>query len=160
MANDYEDALNLDQMDDADIGELVRQRLDEDPGFDVDAVEIEVEAGAVTVEGRVGTEDERQHVARTLTALGVTAHNNVVVDETVRAQAPEAADDAAGHQAEASAGPTGRPGQATSDTAAHLRDDRAGDQYGTQDPRKAVERGQSYSPPEEPQVGVESDERH
>lgn len=159
MTNDFEDTVNLDQMDDADIAELVRQRLDDDPGFDIDAVGIEVRDGAVAVEGRVGTEGERQHVTRTLAALGATASNNVVVDENARATRADAADDARAEAAEASPSP-GESGTTTTDTAYHLQADRAGDQYGTTDPRKAVERGQSYSPPDEPQLGVEGDEQH
>jgi hypothetical protein len=161
MAKDYENTLNLDQMDDADIRELVRQRLDEVAGFDVDAVEVDVQDGGITVEGRVGTEAERQQVTRVLTALGATEpRNNVVVDEVARPQRAEAADDARAEAADATPA-LGESGTATTDTAEHLQDDRSGEQYGTRDPRKAVEEGKPYTPPEGPtQQGIEGDERH
>lgn len=155
MPNDFENTINFDQMDDDDIGELVRQRLDEDPDFDVDAVEIHVRNGEVRVEGRVGTNGERQHVEQVLSFLGTTEiENNVVVDENARAQRAEAADDARAEDAAATAS-LGESGKSTSDTAEHLQPDDAGELYGTRDPRKAIEEGKSYSPPEGPtQEGI------
>lgn len=161
MANDFENAINLDQMDDDDVGELVRQRLDEDDDFNVDTVDIEVRDGRVTVEGRVGTEAERQHVEQVLTALGPTEYdNNVVVDENTRAERPAAADDAAAENAESTSA-LGESGDRTTDTAQHLQNDDRGDMYGTRDPGKAIQEGQAYTPPEGPtQEGIESDELH
>lgn len=150
MANDFEDAVNLDQMTDGDIRDLVRQRLDEDADFDADLVEIQVDAGRVTVEGRVGTEGERQHVAQVLTGLGADRfRNHVVVDEAARAQRAEAAD-LARVEDEAARSPLGESGKSTTDTAAHLRPDPAADQYGTRDVQEAIQEGRSYSPPDGP----------
>ena len=155
MAQDFEDAINLDQMTDDDIRELVRQRLDEDDAFDADAVDVDVREGRVTVEGRVGTEGERQRVAQLLTALGAAGYdNNVVVDETTRAQRSDAADVARLEDAAAQA-PLGESAGSTSDTAEHLRPDPAGEQYGTKDMKKAIEQGQTYTPPDGPmQEGI------
>ncbi|MFW5951111.1 MAG: hypothetical protein ACOC3J_00505 [Gemmatimonadota bacterium] len=161
MADDFEGTINLDQMDDDDIGELVRQRLDEDAGFNVDTVEVEVRRGLVKVEGRVGTEGERQHVEQVLTALGATDYeNNVVVDENTRAQRADAADDALVED-QAAPAPLGESGTATSDTAEHLQRNEAEELYGTRDPKKAIEEGKSYTPPEGPtQEGIGGDEQH
>lgn len=161
MARDFEDAINLDQMDDDDVAELIRQRLDEDTDFDVDNVAVDVRNGHVTVEGRVGTEAERQHVEQVLDFLGATEFdNNVVVDETTRAERAEPADDAAAEDDAATAA-MGDAGGTTSDTADHLEPDDAGEMYGTRDPRKATEEGKSYTPPEGPtQEGIRGDERH
>lgn len=161
MANDFENAINLDQMDDDDIGELVRQQLDEDADFDVDAVDIEVQDGRVRIEGRVGTEGERQHVDQVLGALG--AHdfeNNVMVDETTRAERADGADEALAEDATAHAA-LGEAGQTTSDSAEHLQPDDAGELYGTRDPQKAIQDGKTYTPPDGPtQEGMRGDERH
>lgn len=161
MADDFENALNLDQLEDDDIRGLVRQRLDEDADFNVDSVEVAVSGGHVTVTGRVGTEGERQHVEQVLTALGVVNFDNdVVVDELTRAQRAEPADDARAEDAEAQAA-LGESGKSTSDTAEHLQPDERGDLHGTQDPQKAIQEGQAYTPPDSPpQEGVRGDERH
>jgi hypothetical protein len=161
MAHDYGDAVNLDQMTDRDVRELVRQRLDESDEFDADAVEIDVKDGRISVEGRVGTEGERQHVDQVLTELGAQSYDNqVVVDRLARAERDEAADIARLEDA-ATTSPLGESASDTSDTASHLMPDDAGDMYGTRDVQKAVEEGKSYNPPEGPlQEGIEGDERH
>jgi hypothetical protein len=161
MARDYEDAVNLDQMTDSDVRGVVRQRLDEDADFDVDAVDVKVTDGRITVDGRVGTEGERQHVEQVLTALGAHSYaNNVVVDETRRAERAEAADVARAEDAEARSS-LGEAGKETSDTAEHLLPDDAGDLYGTGDVQKAIQEGQSYTPPDGPtQEGIDGREGH
>lgn len=161
MAKDFEGAINLDQMDDDDVGELVRQHLDEDPDFNVDTVAVRVRDGHVTVEGRVGTEGERQHVEQVLDLLGATDFdNNVVVDENTRAQRAEGADEALAEDAAATAA-LGESGKTTSDSADHLQPDDSGELYGTRSPKKAIEEGKSYTPPEGPtQEGIRGDEVH
>lgn len=161
MSNDFENTINFDQMDDDDIGELVLQRLDEDVDFDVDAVDVHVSDGRVRVEGRVGTEGERQHVEQVLSFLGSTEiENNVVVDETVRAQRADAADEAIAED-DAATADLGESGKTTSDTAEHLQPDDSGELYGTRDPRKAIEEGKTYTPPEGPtQEGMGGGEQH
>lgn len=150
MAEDYENAINLDQMTDADVRDLVRERLEEDADFDVDAVEVTVADGQVTVEGRVGTEGELQRVDQVLTALGASDYeNNVVVDPLTRAERSDAAD-VARVEDRGSQPPLGASSSRTSDTAEHLRPDPAADQYGTKDVQKAIQDGQAYTPPDEP----------
>lgn len=164
MPKDFENTINTDQLDDGDIRDIVRQRLDDAEDFEVDNVEIEVTDGQVVVEGRVGTDEERQHVEQVLTAMGVQDYaNNVVVDEVARAQHSEAADIASLEDA-AVDDELGERGKATTDTAEHLLPDTAGEQFGTHDMKKAIEQGQSYSPPDGPmQEGIEGGpqgERH
>lgn len=161
MPNDFENTINFDQMDDDDIGELVRQRLDEDADFDVDSVDVHVRDGRVRVEGRVGTEGERQHVGQVLSFLGSTdIENNVVVDENVRTQRAEAVDEAIAED-DATTPTLGETGETTSDTAEHLQPDDGGEMYGTRNPRKAIEEGQAYTPPEGPtQEGMGGGEQH
>lgn len=158
---DYENALNLKQMTDEDVAELVRQELDEDDAFAPDAVTITVEDGAVSVEGRVGTEAERQRVDQVLAGLGATGFSNrVVVDEATRARRDEAPDEAHVEDQEART-QIGESGKATADTAEHLQDDRSARLYGTKNMKKAIQEGTPYTPPDRPvQEGVESDEEH
>ena len=158
---DFENTFNLDQMTDADVAALVRQQLDEDDGFNADAVDIRVDEGRVTVEGRVGTEAERQRVDQLLSGLGAEEFSNdVVVDEAARAVRDEAADEAHIEDQEAQA-QIGESGKATTDTAEHLHRDRSDRLYGTKDTKKAIEEGVPYTPPDRPvQEGSEGDEDH
>jgi hypothetical protein len=161
MTDDFEDAINLDRMEDEDIRDLVHQLLDEAEAFDADAVEIEVENGRVRVEGRVGTEGERQRVDQVLTSLGAADYeNNVVVDRLARADRDESADIA--RMEDAAAAPAlGASSGSTSDEAQHLRPDDAGELYGTRDMGRAIQEGKTYEPPDGPiQEGIEGDERH
>src|SRR5687768_8445869 len=53
MARDYEDLQNLDQLDDREIRDLVRERLAAHNGLDIDDILVEVKDGAITLSGRV-----------------------------------------------------------------------------------------------------------
>lgn len=161
MAGDYEDSINLDQMTDEDVRDLVVQRLDEMDEFDADGVDVEVADGRIRVEGRVGTEGERQFVEQILSTLGAEAYdNNVVVDANARASRPEAADVARLEDA-ATESPLGDSATRSSDTAEHFQDDTDSEVYGTRDMKKAIEDGQSYNPPTGPmQEGVGEEESH
>lgn len=161
MAHDYEDAINLDQMTDEDIRDLVRERLEQADDFDADTLDIEVSDGRVRVEGRVGTDGERQYVDQVLTGLGAVEYDNdVVVDRLTRQERSEEADIAHLEDSAAEA-PLGDSGSATSDTAEHLRPDDLGDMKGTRDMQKAIGEGKSYQPPDGPvQEGIGEGERH
>lgn len=161
MSDDYEDAINLDQLDDAEIRDLVRQRLSETEDFDLDEVDVSVREGRVRVEGRVGTEEERQNVEQVLSGFGATDfENNVMVDESRRAEQSESADIAALEDA-AVDDELGERGHVTSDEAEHLQPDTASEQFGTRDTKKAIEEGRSYTPPDGPmQEGVGPGEQH
>ncbi len=161
MTRDYEGAINLDQMTDEDVCDLVRQRLGEDEEFDADNVEVSMSGGRVVVDGRVGTEGERQYVDQTLSALGATDFdNNVVVDETRRAERSEAAD-IARMEDDANQAPLGESAKRTTDSADHRLDQDSDELYGTQDLKKAIEEGDTYVPPTGPvQEGIRGDENH
>jgi hypothetical protein len=161
MTRDYEDAINLDQMTDEDVRDLVRQRLDQGEDFEADTLDIVVTDGRVRVEGRVGTESERQYVEQVLTGLGVVEYDNdVVVDRLTRQERSEEADLARLEDAAADS-QLGDSGDATSDTAEHLLPDDRGEMQGTRDMQKAIEEGKSYEPPDGPfQEGIGEEERH
>jgi hypothetical protein len=151
MARDFEDMYDIENMSDTDLSDLIRQELDDSPNLDATGLDIQVAGGHVVLAGRVGTDGELRAIEHLLTdTLGLKSlTNELVVDDLVRAEQPEAADVA---NAEAYARPRGERGGAdrTEDSAAHLLDDTGADQFGTSDAGEAIERGYSWNPPSEP----------
>ena len=95
MARDYEDLQNLDQLDDREIRDLVRERLAGHNGLDIDDIVVTVQDGAIALSGRVGTESERRIADHILTdVLGVEEFtNDLVIDPIRRAESPMDIDD-------------------------------------------------------------------
>lgn len=164
MAREYDDLYDLSNLDDNEIKDLVLQELHEYPDIDPDLVEVNVQGGVVRVSGRVGTEQEVQTVEQVITdVLGIqNVNNELVVDEIVRGERSEAADDAYIEDIEADAQlGVGTASNTTSDTAQHLVEDLEADQFGTHNPQDATERGTAYEPPDRPvQQGSYSREDH
>jgi osmotically-inducible protein OsmY len=85
MARDYEDLQNLDQLDDREIRDLVRERLAGHNGLDIDDIVVDVRNGAIALSGRVGTESERRIAEHILTdVLGVEEFTNDIVIDPIR----------------------------------------------------------------------------
>ena len=164
MAREFDDLYDLNNLDDNEIKELVLQELHEYPDIDPDLVEVDVQGGAVRVSGRVGTEQEVQTVEQVITdVLGIqNVTNELVVDEIVRGQRSDAADDAFIEELEADPQlSVGAGSTTTSDTAQHLVEDLEAEQFGTHNPQEAVERGTAYEPPDRGiQQGTYSRENH
>jgi len=161
MADDYEDFYDLESMTDEELTELVRDELDDYPDLDASGLDINVRDGNVRIEGRVGTEAELRIIENVLTdVLGITdLQNHLVVDELVRIEQPEAADDANINVFAAGSGHGGA--DRTEDSAEHMLEDTAAELYGTDDVGEATERGLSYNPPVTPtQEGVRGRENH
>lgn len=162
MAGDFENVYNLDDMSDEEIRDLIAQKLDEGDDWDAELISISVDNGHVYLDGRVGTEQELAQIEQIVTdVIGITdATNDIVVDELVRGERSEAADVAAAEDARAT--PVLGDGEhRSSDTADHLMSKTEGDQYGTSNPKEAIERGLSYNPPEGPTSdGIHSRESH
>lgn len=161
MAEDYEDFYDIESMTDEELEALVRQRIDDQADVDPNGLEVGVTEGAVTVGGRVGTEAEFQIIEHLLTdVLGLAdVTNDLVVDELTRTEQADAADVA---NTRVYGGGSGHGGaDRTEDTAEHMLDDTAAEQYGTDDMGEAIERGYSYNPPETPvQEGNWGKENH
>lgn len=160
MADDYEDFYDVESMTDEEIQALVRDELSGHPDIDASGLDFAVAEGHVTVSGRVGTEAEFQVIEHVLTdVIGLKVSNDLVIDELVRQEQPEAADSAnsrlyAGGQARGGA-------DRTEDSAEHLLKDTAAEQFGTDDMGEAIERGYSYNPPDTPiQEGTWGKENH
>jgi hypothetical protein len=147
MADDYEDIYDIESMTDEEIQALVREEVDGHPELDGSGLDFVVADGLVTISGRVGTEAESQSLERMLTdGIGVTVRNDLVVADLVRAEQPEGADAAAALHYRSGQGHGGA--DRTEDSAEHLLEDTAAEQYGTDDMGEAIERGYTYNPPD------------
>ncbi|HEU5210285.1 MAG TPA: BON domain-containing protein [Longimicrobiales bacterium] len=162
MVNDYEDTRDLGELTDGELRDLIYERLRaNDALIEETDIDVRVVAGAVTLTGRVGTEGDLQRIEQVITdEIGVVdVTSNIGIDEGLRDQQPDAADEAVmeGLDERATSGGADR----TEDSAEHLMEDRAAEQYGTRDMGEAIERGYSYEPPDSPTPeGTRSREEH
>lgn len=148
MAHDYDNLDDLDTLDDIELRDLVRERLGENGGVDVDNVTVRVEDGLVRLIGRVGTEGEVRIAERVLTdVIGITRYSNeLVVDALRRSEESPAADDAAAANTdEDSLGDGAR--QMTQEMEQGNVEDLEAQMYGTHDMQDAISEGEAYTPP-------------
>jgi hypothetical protein len=152
MARDYEDIQNLDQLDDREIRDLVRERLAEHNGLDIDDILVRVENGAISLSGRVGTDGERRIADHILTdVLGVQEFtNDLVVDPLRRAESPVDIDEHLAEEERADGLLLGDRPVPLNPEAEHLADADATDIAGTTDVQNAIESAMSWNPPESP----------
>jgi BON domain len=152
MARDYEDLQNLDQLDDREIRDLVRERLAAHNGLDIDDIVVNVENGAIALSGRVGTEGERRIAEHILTdVLGVQEfRNDLVIDPIRRAESPLDIDDHLDDEERTSGLLLGDRAVPLSPEAEHLADEADADIEGTTDVGNAIESAHSWNPPESP----------
>jgi hypothetical protein len=159
MADDYDNSDEIQNLTDGELRELVRTELAAQKAFDVDDIEIAVNDGAVTVSGRVGTDEELRIVDHVLTDVislrSVT--NNLVVDELRRATSPEAIDEHLVDEDEHSGLMLGDVPVPFSPEAEHLAD-MSESRDGTHDVREATEGGEPWIPPESPTPEGRSEE--
>ncbi len=152
MARDYEDLHNIEELDDNELRELVREQLREHAGLDIDEITVLASQGKVTLSGRVGNEGERRVAEHVLTdVLGIEDYDNdLVIDQLARAQNPEAADESIAEDQERSGGFRGDVEVSMTDESAHLADGADDDLAGTSDYQKVMEDGLTYNPPSSP----------
>ena len=152
MADDFDNTDELKNLTDDELLRHVKAELRSQNSFDADDIDVEVSNGAVTVSGRVGTEEEVRIVDHVLTdVIGLAdVTNNLVVDELRRAVSPEAIDE---HLADEEAhgglllGDMPRP---FSPEAEHLADMGSEDSMGTHDVQESIEGAEPWIPPESP----------
>ena len=152
MERDYEDIDEIDEQTDGELRALVRDRLDEQIGFDPADVDVNVRGGTVILSGRVGTEEELRIVEHVVTDLvGIkSVTNNVFVDPIRRAESPIAIDEhLADEELHEGLLLGDRPGNDDPE-AEHLREDMRAELFGTTDPTKATEDGIPWNPPDRP----------
>ena len=154
MARDYEDIYDLDDLDDDELRQLVRERLTDNNFVDVDDISVRVADGVVHLTGRVGTEGEQRVAERIVTDLLGLEHveNELVVDPMRRAESPM---DVEEHLASEEAHEGVLLGDASpqqTDEVYQARGDEDPDEraLGTTDVQSAIAHGTSYSPPTSP----------
>ena len=85
MARDYEDFSSIEDLDDDELRQLIRDRLADQPTIDADDISVIVENGTVRLEGRVGTESELRVAEHVLTdVVGVVDYDNSLLVDAVR----------------------------------------------------------------------------
>ena len=151
MAHDFEDTFDLENLDDAELKELVRTHFADNQSIDADDITVTVFEGKVHLAGRVGTEQEMQVAAHIITdVIGIeTFVNELVVDSLHRAESPEAIDEHLADERAHEGLLLGDRAVPLSDESEHLAD-RASRQFGTTDVGQAIEEGTPWIPPESP----------
>ena len=159
MARDYEDLHNIEELDDNELRELVREQLREHAQLDIDEITVLASEGKVTLSGRVGSDGESRMAEHVLTdVLGIEDFSNdLVVDALARATNSEAADESIEEDDERSGGLRGDREVSMTDESAHLADSPEGDRSGTSDMSRVMEDGMTYNPPSSPTAEGESD---
>lgn len=159
MARDYEDFSSIDDLDDDELRQLVRDRLADHPDLDVDDIAVHVENGGVRLEGRVGTEAELRTAEHVLTdVVGVVNYDNsLVVDAVRRAETSEDLDDHLNEERRSAGTLFGEmPEQQSPEVELNRGDEDLEERmYGTTNVQDAIAHGVPYTPPESPtQEGI------
>lgn len=152
MARDYEDLHDLEDLSDAELRDVVRQRLSEDNTIDIDELTIRVVSGTVVLSGRVGTDQERRVAEHLVTdALGIQAcRNEIFVDTNRRPESPDAIDEHLVDEDRREGLLLGDRAVPLSPEAEHLADLRDDELYGTTDVGLAISDGTPWIPPSSP----------
>ena len=152
MAHDFENMHNIEELDDTELRDLVREQLQEHAGLDIDEITVRAHEGKVTLSGRVGNDGERRIAEHVLTdVLGVEDFDNdLVVDALARPTNSEAADESVEEDAERSGALFGDVDVSMTDESAHLADGADDDLAGTSDYQKVMEDGMTWNPPSSP----------
>lgn len=161
MASDFESIHDVGDLDDRELRDVVRSHLRAHNGIDADYITVNVENGAVTLEGRVGTDYERRVAERVITdVLGVpVVHNQLVVQAIHRAESPMDIDEHLLEEERTEGLLLGDRPVPLSPEAETLEEDLDSRLYGTSDVGKAISEGTAWIPPESPtQEGLEGTE--
>lgn len=152
MARDFENLHDLDQLNDDELRELVRQHLAANNMVDLDDLTVRTEDGLVVLGGRVGTDEERKVAEHVVTdVLGIQAcRNEIFVDPVRRASSPEAIDDHLADEDKREGLLLGDRPVGLSPEAEHLEEELDADLYGTTDVQEAIQGGTAWIPPESP----------
>lgn len=152
MARDYENIHDIEELDDRELRDLVREQLAAHTALDIDDITVTVAEGNVILAGRVGTEGERRVAEHVLTdVLGVTEFSNeLVIDPLRRAVSPLDIHDHLEDEERRAGTLLGDVPLQRSDESAHLAGEEEDDIGGTTDYQSAVEGGRSWNPPDSP----------
>jgi hypothetical protein len=152
MADDFDNTDELKNLTDDELLRHVKAELRSQNSFDADDIDVAVSNGAVTVSGRVGTEEEVRIVDHVLTdVIGLSdVTNNLVVDELRRAVSPEAIDEHLADEEAHGGLLLGDMPLPFSPEAEHLSDMGSEDSMGTHDVQESIEGAEPWIPPESP----------
>ncbi|MEP6991817.1 MAG: BON domain-containing protein [bacterium] len=152
MAHDFEDMHNIEELDDTELRDLVREQLASQASLDIDEITVHARDGRVTLSGRVGNDGERRIAEHVLTdVLGIEDFaNDLVVDALARATNPEAADESVEANASRRGALRGDTEVPLTDESAHLADGADDDLAGTSNYQKVMEDGVTWNPPSGP----------
>ncbi len=152
MAHDFENMHNIEELDDTELRDLVREQLASQAALDIDEITVHARDGKVTLSGRVGNDGERRIAEHVLTdVLGIEDFaNDLVVDALARATNPEAADESVEENERRSGAMFGDAEVPLTDESAHLADGADDDLAGTSDYQKVMEDGMTWNPPSGP----------
>jgi hypothetical protein len=152
MARDFENIHNVGDLDDRELRDLAVSHLRAHNGLDADYIDVKVQAGAVVLNGSVGTDYERRVAERVLTdVLGLAnVRNDLVVQSIHRAESPLAIDDHLNEEDRTEGLLLGdRPVPLEPETES-LVEDLDARLWGTSDVGKAIAEGTAWIPPEAP----------
>jgi hypothetical protein len=149
---DYENMHDIEELDDRELRDLVREQLSAHSALDVDDITVTVVDNRVTLSGRVGTEGERRVADHVLTdVLGIVEFSNdLVVDQIRRAESPVDIDEHLADEERRAGTLLGEVASPRSDEAVYRADGSAGDLAGTTDYEQAMGDGLTWNPPESP----------
>ena len=152
MAHDFENTDDLEDLSDREIRGLVRDRLAEHRGIDINDIEVHVAGGVVRLAGRVGTDAERRVAEHVVTdVIGIASvDNQIIVDSLRRAESPEAVDDHVADEEDRAGLLLGDRPVPFSSEAEHLEEDLDSRLFGTMDVGNAIESGTAWTPPDSP----------
>jgi BON domain-containing protein len=154
MARDYEDIHDIEDLDDDELRQLVREHLAANNFVDVDDIAVRVRDGVVYLNGRVGSEGEQRVAERLITdLLGVeTVENELVVDPLRRAESPMDVDDHLASEEAHEGLLLGDVPRQDSDEVLQARGDEDPEEraVGTTDVQDAIAHGTAYIPPTSP----------
>lgn len=158
MAHDFENLNDLDDLNDGELLDLVREHLRDHNGIDPDDISVRVEDGEVILDGRVGTDGERRIAEHVLTdVVGLASvRNNLIVDPLRRAESPMDMEDHLAEEDRTEGLLLGDRPVALSPEAEHLEEDLDAQLSGTTDVGKSISDGTAWIPPESPtQEGID-----
>jgi hypothetical protein len=149
---DYENMHDIEELDDRELRDLVREQLSAHSALDVDDITVTVSDNRVTLSGRVGTEGERRIAEHVLTdVLGIVDFtNDLVVDQIRRAESPVDIDEHLADEERRAGTLLGEVAGPRSDEAAYAADGSQDDLGGTTDYQQAMGDGLTWNPPESP----------
>ena len=149
---DYENLHEIDQLDDHELRDLVREQLTAHTALDIDDITVTVAEGTVTLSGRIGTEGEKRIAEHVLTdVLGITEFSNdLVIDPIRRGESPLDIDEHLADEERRSGTLLGDVAVSLSDESSHLADGMREDLDGTSDYQQVMEDGLTWNPPDSP----------